>query len=40
MPVTVMPDQPAGTLPAGTSKLIEMVSTERRVRVGGSAGGY
>jgi transposase len=36
MPVTVMPDQPVGTAPAGTSDLIEIVLNGYRVRVGDS----
>src|SRR3954466_14985354 len=34
MPVTVMPDQPAGTASAGASELIEIVLNGYRVRVG------
>jgi hypothetical protein len=34
MPVTVMPDQPVGTAPAGASELIEIVFAGYRVRVG------
>jgi transposase len=34
MPVTVMPDQPVGTMPAGASELIEIVLNGYRVRVG------
>ena len=34
MPVTVMPDQPVGMVPAGASELIEIVLNGYRVRVG------
>jgi transposase len=34
MPVTVMPDPPVGTAPAGASELIEIVLNGYRVRVG------
>jgi hypothetical protein len=34
MPVTVMPDQPAGTASAGASEQIEIVLNDYRVRVG------
>ena len=34
MPVTVMPDRPVGTAPAGASELIEIVFAGYRVRVG------
>lgn len=37
MPVTVMPDQPVGTVAAGASKLIEIVLNGYRVRVGDGA---
>ena len=33
MPVTVMPDQPVGTVPAGASEPIEIVLNGYRVRV-------
>jgi len=34
MPVTVMPDQALGTVPAGASEWIEIVLAGYRVRVG------
>jgi transposase len=34
MPVTVMPDQPIGTVPRGASELIEIVLNGYRIRVG------
>ena len=34
MPVTVMPDQPVGTVPADASELIEIVLKGYRIRVG------
>jgi transposase len=34
MPVTVMPDQPVATAPAGASELLEVVLAGYRVRVG------
>ena len=34
MPVTVMPDHPVGTAPAGASELIEIVLNGYRIRVG------
>ena len=34
VPVTVMPDQPVATAPAGPSELIEIVLIDYRVRVG------
>jgi len=34
MPVTVMPEHPVGTVPAGTSEVIEIVLNGYRVRVG------
>jgi transposase len=34
MPVTVIPEHPVGTVPAGASELIEIVLNSYRVRVG------